>query len=68
MQAICPVLAVFLAFIIPQIDGNVQWCNAFGGGQETLNNDVFVHFELLKIGRKSRVESGINAALTVARC
>ena len=25
-----------------------------------------MHFELLKMGRNSRVESGINAALTVA--
>ena len=36
MQAFCLVLAVFLAFIIPQIDVYVQWCNAFGVGQETL--------------------------------
>ena len=36
--------------------------------RKSLNIDVFVHFELLKIGRKSRVESGINAPLTVAWC
>ena len=34
--------------------------------RKPLNIDGFVHFELLKIGRKSKVESGINAALTVA--
>ena len=27
---------------------------------------IFVHFKLLKIGRNSRVESGINAPITVA--
>ena len=36
MQAFCLVLAVFLALILPQIDVYVQWCNAFGIGQETL--------------------------------
>ena len=30
------------------------------------DTDIFVHFKLLKIGRNSGVESGINAALTVA--
>ena len=34
--------------------------------RKPLNIDDFVHFKLLKIGRNSRVESGINAALTVA--
>jgi len=34
--------------------------------KKQLNIDGFAHFELLKIGRNSRVESGINAALTVA--
>ena len=34
--------------------------------RKKLNIDDFVHFELLKIGRNSRVESGINAPLTVA--
>ena len=33
--------------------------------RKPLNIDIFVHFELIKIGRNSRVESGINAALTV---
>lgn len=40
MQAFCLVLAVFLAFIIPQIDVYVQWCNAFGVGQETLITEM----------------------------
>ena len=47
MQAFCLVLAVFLAFIIPQIDVYVQWCIAFGVGQETLyttsSNPDFSH-------------------------
>ena len=34
--------------------------------RKSLNIDDFVHFKLLKIGGNSRVESGINAALTVA--
>ena len=34
--------------------------------RKQLNTDDLSHFELLKIGRNSRVESGINAALTVA--
>ena len=38
-------------------------CNEW---RKPLNIDAFVHFELLKIGINSRVESDINAALTVA--
>ena len=34
--------------------------------RKPLNTDDFTHFELLKIGSDSRVESGINAPLTVA--
>ena len=36
MQAFCLILAVFLAFIIPQIDENVKGRNTFWVGQLTL--------------------------------
>lgn len=34
--------------------------------RKQLSSDISVCFELLKIGRNSRAESGINAALSVA--
>ena len=40
-----------------------NYCYEWG---KSLNIDDFVRFKLLKIGRKSRVESGINTPLTVA--
>lgn len=44
-------------------EGQTNYCNEW---RKSLNIDDFVHFRLLKIGSNSRVESGINAALTVA--
>lgn len=46
--------------------GNFRGSDHCDEWRKPLNIDGFVHFELLKIGRNSGVESGINAALTVA--
>ena len=46
--------------------GNFRGSNHCYEWRKSLNIDDFVHFKLLKIGRNSRVESGINAPLTVA--
>lgn len=46
--------------------GNFRGSNHCYEWRKSLNIDDFVHFKLLKIGGKSRVESGINTPLTVA--
>ena len=46
--------------------GNFRGSNHCYEWRKSLNIDDFVRFKLLKIGRKSGVESGMNAALTVA--
>ncbi len=61
------ILATVKILFMPESTEGVSEGQNYGyEWRKSLNIDDFAHSKLLKIGRNSRVESGINAPLTVA--